>query len=77
MNLFFKVFGTNHDNEIHTSFYAGPFLKKGETKDELAGGIYVLREKASKVKTDSWISAPSKKPEPDNITAKVLLIKFK
>ncbi len=27
-------------------------LKKGETKDELAGGIYVLREKASKVKTD-------------------------
>ena len=28
------------------------FLNKGETKDELAGGIYVLREKASKVKTD-------------------------
>ncbi len=28
------------------------FLKKGETKDELAGGIYVLREKASKVRTD-------------------------
>ncbi len=28
------------------------FLKKGETKDELAGGIYVLREKATKVKTD-------------------------
>ena len=27
-------------------------LKKGETKDELAGGIYVLREKATKVKTD-------------------------
>ncbi len=27
-------------------------LKKGETKDELAGGIYVLRKKASKVKTD-------------------------
>ena len=27
-------------------------LKKGETKDELAGGIFVLREKASKVKTD-------------------------
>ena len=25
------------------------FLKKGETKDELAGGIYVLREKANKV----------------------------
>ena len=28
-------------------------LKKGETKDELAGGIYILREKASKVKTDA------------------------
>ena len=27
-------------------------LKKGETKDELAGGIYILREKASKVKAD-------------------------
>ena len=24
--------------------------KKGETKDELAGGIFVLREKATKVK---------------------------
>ena len=27
-------------------------LKKGETKDELAGGIFVLREKASRVKSD-------------------------
>jgi anthranilate phosphoribosyltransferase len=27
--------------------------KKGETKDEIAGGIYVLRDKASKVNTDS------------------------
>ena len=27
-------------------------LKKGETKDELAGGIYVLRKKANKVRTD-------------------------
>ena len=27
-------------------------IKKGETKDELAGGIYVLRDKASKVNTD-------------------------
>ena len=27
-------------------------LKKGETKDELAGGIFVLREKATKVETD-------------------------
>ena len=29
------------------------FLKKGETKDELAGGIYVLRNKAKRVQTDS------------------------
>ena len=28
------------------------FIKKGETKDELAGGIYVLRNKASKVKSE-------------------------
>ena len=28
------------------------FLKKGETKDELAGGIFILRDKASKVNTD-------------------------
>ena len=27
-------------------------VKKGETKDELAGGIFVLREKATKVRTD-------------------------
>ena len=28
------------------------FIKKGETKDELAGGIFVLRDKANRVKTD-------------------------
>ena len=28
------------------------FIEKGETKDELAGGIYVLRNKASKVRSD-------------------------
>jgi anthranilate phosphoribosyltransferase len=27
-------------------------IKKGETKDELAGGIFVLRKKATKVRTD-------------------------
>jgi len=27
-------------------------IKKGETKDELAGGIYILRDKASKVTSD-------------------------
>ncbi len=29
------------------------FIKKGETKDELAGGIFVLRDRATKVNTDS------------------------
>ena len=29
------------------------FIKKGETKDELAGGIFVLRDKANKVKASS------------------------
>ena len=28
-------------------------IKKGETKDELAGGIYILRDKATKVSCDS------------------------
>ena len=28
------------------------FLKKGETKDELAGGIFILKEKANKVGSD-------------------------
>ena len=27
-------------------------IKKGETKDELAGGIYILRDKATKVSSD-------------------------
>ena len=30
------------------------FLNKGETKDELAGGIFVLRQKATKVKADEF-----------------------
>ena len=28
------------------------FIKKGETKDEIAGGVFILRDKASKVKTE-------------------------
>ena len=30
------------------------FLNKGETKDEIAGGIFILRDKAIKVKTDQY-----------------------
>ena len=32
-------------------------IKKGETKDELAGGIYVLRDKANKVNADPYTIA--------------------
>ena len=42
--------GKHNENKIIEILDA--FLKKGETKDELAGGIFVLREKANKVKTD-------------------------
>jgi anthranilate phosphoribosyltransferase len=42
--------GKHNENNIIEILEA--LLKKGETKDELAGGIYVLREKASKVNTD-------------------------
>ena len=35
-----------------TLLKSGEKIKKGETKDELAGGIFVLREKATKVRTD-------------------------
>ena len=41
-------YAENHIIEILESL-----IKKGETKDELAGGIYILRNKANKVSTDS------------------------
>ena len=39
-------------NEISTIEILEAFIKKGETKDEIAGGIHVLRNKANKVATD-------------------------
>jgi len=42
--------GKFDDNTIIAILEA--LIKKGETKDELAGGIYVLRNKASKVNSD-------------------------
>ena len=39
--------GKHAENQIIEILEA--FIKKGETKDELAGGIFVLREKAAKV----------------------------
>ena len=42
--------GKHHEDSIIEILES--FTKKGETKDELAGGIFVLRDKANKVKTD-------------------------
>ncbi len=43
--------GKHKENQIIEILEA--FIKKGETKDELAGGIFVLRDKAIKVFADS------------------------
>ena len=48
--LFSELMEGKH-NEIEIIEILESFLKKGETNDELAGGIFVLREKASKVIT--------------------------
>ena len=50
--LFSDLMEGNYD-EISIIEILEALIKKGETKDELAGGIYVLREKAIKVNTDS------------------------
>ena len=42
--------GKHQENQIIEILEA--LIKKGETKDELAGGIFVLRDKATKVSTD-------------------------
>jgi len=48
--MFFDIMnGKYGENEIISILEA--LIKKGETKDELAGGIYVLRKKAIKVET--------------------------
>ena len=49
--LFNELMEGNFD-EVSIIEILESLLNKGETKDELAGGIFVLREKASKVKTD-------------------------
>jgi len=43
--------GKHQENKIIEILEA--LIKKGETKDELAGGIFVLRDKATKVSTDT------------------------
>ena len=49
--LFSELMEGKHDENSIIEILES-FLKKGETKDELAGGIFVLREKATKVNTD-------------------------
>tara|TARA_B100001093_G_scaffold477922_1_gene505641 strand:- start:1584 stop:2579 length:996 start_codon:yes stop_codon:yes gene_type:complete len=50
-SLFFSLMeGKFDENTIIEILEA--LIKKGETKEELAGGIFVLRDKATKVKTD-------------------------
>ena len=49
--LFSELMEGKHDESSIIDILEN-LLAKGETKDELAGGIYILREKASKVNTD-------------------------
>ena len=44
--------GKHEENQIIEILEA--LIKKGETKDELAGGIFVLRDKATKVSSDPY-----------------------
>ena len=49
--LFSELMEGKHDESSIINILEN-LLVKGETKDELAGGIYILREKANKVNTD-------------------------
>tara|TARA_B100001057_G_scaffold283864_1_gene284240 strand:+ start:65 stop:1060 length:996 start_codon:yes stop_codon:yes gene_type:complete len=49
--LFSELMEGKHDESSIVDILEN-LLAKGETKDELAGGIYILRKKASKVNTD-------------------------
>ena len=49
--LFSELMEGKHD-ENNIIEILDNFLIKGETKDELAGGIYILRKKAKKVNAD-------------------------
>ena len=50
-NLFADLMEGKHSEDSIIEILES-FIKKGETKDELAGGIFILRDKANKVKTD-------------------------
>ena len=52
-SLFFNLMEGKYSEDLIIEILES-FTKKGETKDELAGGIYVLRDKAIKVKVDSY-----------------------
>ena len=48
--IFIDIMSGNMKEELIFSFL-NKLSEKGETSDEIAGGVYVLREKALKVKT--------------------------
>jgi anthranilate phosphoribosyltransferase len=50
--LFFNLMEGKYDEAVIIEILES-LSQKGETKDELAGGIYVLRNKANKVNTDT------------------------
>tara|TARA_B100000029_G_scaffold463227_1_gene496350 strand:+ start:5240 stop:6244 length:1005 start_codon:yes stop_codon:yes gene_type:complete len=51
---FLNIMNGNMSEELIYKFLTN-LSKKGETADEIAGGVYVLREKALKVKTSSEV----------------------
>jgi anthranilate phosphoribosyltransferase len=51
-SLFFNLMDGKFDETAIIEILEA-LIKKGETKDELAGGIYVLRDKSNKVNSDS------------------------
>ena len=50
-SLFTELMEGKHEENLIIEILES-FIKKGETNSELAGGIYVLRDKANKVKSD-------------------------
>ena len=52
--IFIDIMSGNMKEELIFSFL-NKLSEKGETSDEIAGGVYVLREKALKVKTSDDI----------------------
>ena len=52
--IFLDIMSGNMKEELIYNFLTG-LSSKGETSEEIAGGVYILREKALKVKTSGEI----------------------